>query len=293
MPKCGLARTARPSFGRPRPVQRKIVVCGDGACGKTSLLNVFTRGWFSAVYEPTVFENYVHDLYVDDQLVELSLWDTAGQEEFDRLRSLSYAETHVVMLCFSVDNPTSLENIEAKWIDEVLEYCPGVKSAAPSTTAACARCSTRPRASRSARAPRAPAGATAPGAAAVGAAAKARASSRDAQPRPTGPCDYSAHPTGAARQPPESTNRPRGRGGPRRHLHTPAMPMPCSLPAMPHAPCTLRASRTRPRPRPALRDLSLLIAPPRCLPCTDPRRCIFGISDRSRSSYRYGYSFFS
>lgn len=44
----------------------------------------------------------MHDIQVDDQLVELSLWDTAGQEEFDRLRSLSYAETHVVMLCFSV-----------------------------------------------------------------------------------------------------------------------------------------------------------------------------------------------
>jgi Rho family protein len=71
----------------------------------------------------------VHDIYVDDQVVELSLWDTAGmsytlcaflchaladisgvfhvfpligQEEFDRLRSLSYAETHVVMICFSV-----------------------------------------------------------------------------------------------------------------------------------------------------------------------------------------------
>ncbi|OBZ66412.1 GTP-binding protein Rho3 [Grifola frondosa] len=92
--------------------------------------------------EPTVFENYVHDLYVDDQLVELSLWDTAGQEEFDRLRSLSYAETHVIMCCFSVDNPTSLDNVEAKvgiscgltrlslidmqWIDEILEYCPGL-----------------------------------------------------------------------------------------------------------------------------------------------------------------------
>ncbi|EED80580.1 predicted protein, partial [Postia placenta Mad-698-R] len=108
-------------------IQRKIVVCGDGATGKTSLLNVFTRGWFSAVYEPTVFENYVHDMHVEDQLVELSLWDTAGQEEFDRLRSLSYAETHVVMLCFSIDNPTSLDNIESKWIDEILEYCPGVK----------------------------------------------------------------------------------------------------------------------------------------------------------------------
>jgi len=77
--------------------------------------------------EPTVFENYVHDLYVDDQLVELSLWDTAGQEEFDRLRSLSYAETHIIMICFSVDNPTSLENVESKWLDEILEYCPGVK----------------------------------------------------------------------------------------------------------------------------------------------------------------------
>ncbi|KDQ61621.1 hypothetical protein JAAARDRAFT_31097 [Jaapia argillacea MUCL 33604] len=123
---CGTSSVA-PNFGRVRAIQRKVVVCGDGACGKTSLLNVFTRGFFTQVYEPTVFENYVHDVYVDDQLVELSLWDTAGQEEFDRLRSLSYAETHVVMICFSVDNPTSLENVEAKWIDEILEYCPGVK----------------------------------------------------------------------------------------------------------------------------------------------------------------------
>ncbi|TFK26172.1 GTP-binding protein Rho3 [Coprinopsis marcescibilis] len=115
------------SFGRSKPIQRKVVVCGDGACGKTSLLNVFTRGFFTQVYEPTVFENYVHDLTVDDQLVELSLWDTAGQEEFDRLRSLSYAETNVVMVCFSVDNPVSMENIESKWLDEILEYCPGVK----------------------------------------------------------------------------------------------------------------------------------------------------------------------
>ncbi|PPQ94652.1 LOW QUALITY PROTEIN: hypothetical protein CVT25_009383 [Psilocybe cyanescens] len=99
----------------------------DALLCKTSLLNVFTRGFFTQVYEPTVFENYVHDIYVDEQLVELSLWDTAGQEEFDRLRSLSYAETHVIMICFSVDNPVSLENVESKWLDEILEYCPGVK----------------------------------------------------------------------------------------------------------------------------------------------------------------------
>ncbi|KAJ3552020.1 hypothetical protein NPX13_g11218 [Xylaria arbuscula] len=52
MPLCGL--------GGSKTVQRKLVLLGDGACGKTSLLNVFTRGYFPTVYEPTVFENYVH-----------------------------------------------------------------------------------------------------------------------------------------------------------------------------------------------------------------------------------------
>lgn len=70
--------------------------------GKTSLLNVFTRGFFPTVYEPTVFENYVHDIFVDNIHMQLSLWDTAGQEEFDRLRSLSYDDTQAIMLCFSV-----------------------------------------------------------------------------------------------------------------------------------------------------------------------------------------------
>ncbi|KAI9636094.1 small GTPase superfamily [Dioszegia hungarica] len=93
----------------------------------TSLLTVFTKGYFPTSYEPTVFENYVELLEVDDEQVELSLWDTAGQEEFDRLRSLSYADTHVVLLCFSIDSPTSLENASTKWVEELAENCPGVK----------------------------------------------------------------------------------------------------------------------------------------------------------------------
>jgi len=103
------------------------VLLGDGACGKTSALNVFTRGFFPTVYEPTVFENYVHDIYIDNVPLELSLWDTAGQEEFDRLRSLSYEDTHVIMLCFSVDSRDSYENVSTKWIGEIKEHCPGVK----------------------------------------------------------------------------------------------------------------------------------------------------------------------
>ncbi|KAI5198136.1 hypothetical protein E4T39_06881 [Aureobasidium subglaciale] len=71
--------------------------------------------------------NYVHDIFIDNVHVELSLWDTAGQEEFDRLRSLSYDDTHAIMLCFSVDSPDSLENVESKWVAEIAENCPGVK----------------------------------------------------------------------------------------------------------------------------------------------------------------------
>lgn len=48
---------------------------------------------------------YAPDIYVDGIHMELSLWDTAGQEEFDRLRALSYEDTQVIMLCFSVRLP--------------------------------------------------------------------------------------------------------------------------------------------------------------------------------------------
>lgn len=100
---------------------------GDGAAGKTSLLNVFTRGYFPQVYEPTVFENYVHDIFVDGKPIKLSLWDTAGQEEFDRLRSLSYSDTHTIMLCFAIDSKDSLENVQNKWVGEIADHCEGVK----------------------------------------------------------------------------------------------------------------------------------------------------------------------
>ncbi|CAO3607545.1 unnamed protein product [Mucor fragilis] len=105
-----------------KSTNRKLVVCGDGACGKTSLLNVFTRDYFPQVYEPTVFENYVQEITVDQQTIDLSLYDTAGQEEFDRIRLLSYENTHVFMLCFSVENRDSFQNIPDKWLEEVTEH---------------------------------------------------------------------------------------------------------------------------------------------------------------------------
>ena len=63
---------------------------------------------------PTVFENYVADVEVDGKHVELALWDTAGQEDYDRLRPLSYPDSHVILICFAVDSPDSLDNVQEK-----------------------------------------------------------------------------------------------------------------------------------------------------------------------------------
>ncbi|XP_041459616.1 ras-like GTP-binding protein RHO [Lytechinus pictus] len=107
-------------------IRKKLVIVGDGACGKTCLLIVFSKDQFPEVYVPTVFENYVADIEVDGKQVELALWDTAGQEDYDRLRPLSYPDTDVILMCFSIDNPDSLENIPEKWTPEVKHFCPNV-----------------------------------------------------------------------------------------------------------------------------------------------------------------------
>lgn len=107
-------------------VNKKLVVVGDGGCGKTCLLLVYAHGRFPEEYVPTVFENYVPVVDFRGRKVEFALWDTAGQEEYDRLRPLSYPETDVILICFAIDYPTSLMNVKDKWLPEILHFCEGV-----------------------------------------------------------------------------------------------------------------------------------------------------------------------
>eukprot|EP01095_Lingulamoeba_sp_RSL-Kostka_P006466 TRINITY_DN2028_c0_g2_i1.p1 TRINITY_DN2028_c0_g2~~TRINITY_DN2028_c0_g2_i1.p1 ORF type:complete len:201 (-),score=66.30 TRINITY_DN2028_c0_g2_i1:159-761(-) len=106
----------------------KCVVVGDGAVGKTSLLISYTEDRFPVDYVPTVFDNFTAGVEVDGRLINLALWDTAGQEEYKRLRALSYPETDVFLLCFSVVSPSTFDNIKSKWSPEINHHCPEVKT---------------------------------------------------------------------------------------------------------------------------------------------------------------------
>lgn len=78
-------------------------------CFEESLVGRLTR-----LQVPTVFENYVTDCRVDGKSVQLALWDTAGQEDYERLRPLAYSKAHVILVAFSVDTPDSLDNVKHK-----------------------------------------------------------------------------------------------------------------------------------------------------------------------------------
>ncbi|KAG8772728.1 GTP-binding protein Rho1 [Serendipita sp. 397] len=87
----------------------------------------FHCGDFHVYHIPMYQSNYTEEVEVDGKRLELLLQDNPGIEEWNDLRPLTYPNTNVFLLCFSIDQPTSLNNVKAKWLPEILHFSSGIQ----------------------------------------------------------------------------------------------------------------------------------------------------------------------
>ena len=105
----------------------KCVVVGDGCVGKTCLLIQYTQGSFPTEYVPTVFDNFEADVLIEGMKVNYSLWDTAGQEGYKRIRCLSYPNTDIFIIGYSIADHNSFINVQERWLPELRHFSPTTK----------------------------------------------------------------------------------------------------------------------------------------------------------------------
>jgi len=101
----------------------KIVVVGDGAVGKTSLIKQYTEGSFVKDYIKTIgaqFSKYIED--IENVRVKLFFWDIAGQSEFSFMRPTFYKGAKAVILVYSLIDTQSFNSIKS-WHEDVKKFC--------------------------------------------------------------------------------------------------------------------------------------------------------------------------
>ncbi|KAF8187012.1 P-loop containing nucleoside triphosphate hydrolase protein [Mycena galopus ATCC 62051] len=104
----------------------KLVVVGDDTVGKTSLYISYKTKHFPTDYIPTIFDGCTIQVAIGTETWTLAPFDTADKPDYDRLRPLSYPQTDVFLVCFSVGLPGSFSNTQQKWFPELKHHCPGV-----------------------------------------------------------------------------------------------------------------------------------------------------------------------
>jgi small GTP-binding protein len=88
------------------------------------LLITYTENSFPVEYIPSFFDVWDSEVQAEDQALKLSLWDTGGEEEYGRIRTLGYHNTDLFMLCYSVVNHHSYDNILSRWNIEIDRFLP-------------------------------------------------------------------------------------------------------------------------------------------------------------------------
>ena len=101
----------------------KCVVIGDDDADTIPLLYSYITNKPVSEYTPTVFDNYEVTVMIDCELYTLQLSNPPGQEDYASLRPLSYPQTDVFLVCYSVVSPSSYESVKETWVPEITHHC--------------------------------------------------------------------------------------------------------------------------------------------------------------------------
>jgi len=123
---CGSKKQSEPEDD----LKRKLVVVGDGGVGKTCLIRRYINEEFDEFTPqaliPSSLETHTREMTVGGKQFVAVICDTGGQETFKHLRKTSYPNSDILVICFSLDNKESFDNISNAWMPEMKKLCPGV-----------------------------------------------------------------------------------------------------------------------------------------------------------------------
>jgi cell division control protein 42 len=96
-----------------------LVVVGDDTVGKTSLLHTYKRGEFPTGFVPPMYDSYIVKVMVDQTEFRLQFWDPVRREELLYMQATTNPKTRVFLVCFSVSDRASFDNVASKWVKEL------------------------------------------------------------------------------------------------------------------------------------------------------------------------------
>ena len=93
-------------------MRRKVLLLGDTLCGKTYLASTWSKGKYPSESENSVMNNFIKTTEIEGHQIEIVIWDCNGMEENEKMRRMSYANVHMLLICFDISDPDSFANVE-------------------------------------------------------------------------------------------------------------------------------------------------------------------------------------